>query len=234
MTNTEAGLLDDIIANPADDVPRLILADWLEERGSLRGTFIRKQIWLHNAAKQRKRTRIKQKRKRNAVMWQVDNLEAIADFTPELQLGGLYAADLPILWRGNLWVARRGTGGKTEGCVLYRRGFLAEIHGPLTVLLEHLPRLVREQPIERVRVTDREPQEDRPGQFNWYREGSYIARENATLSEEIWVWLPPDVEGDGPDRIRYHSQPTADAAHAALSVALLRWAKVKPAEEPAP
>jgi uncharacterized protein (TIGR02996 family) len=44
------GLLRDIIANPADEAPRLVLADWLDERGdaeqSVRAEFIRLQCDL--------------------------------------------------------------------------------------------------------------------------------------------------------------------------------------------
>ena len=35
-----------ILAAPDDDTPRLIYADWLEERGDLRGEFIRLQVEL--------------------------------------------------------------------------------------------------------------------------------------------------------------------------------------------
>ena len=42
MTHDEA-FLQAIIDNPDDDAPRLIYADWLEERGDPRGEFIRVQ-----------------------------------------------------------------------------------------------------------------------------------------------------------------------------------------------
>lgn len=42
----EAGLLRAILDDPADDVPRLIYADWLEDRGDPRGEFIRVQCEL--------------------------------------------------------------------------------------------------------------------------------------------------------------------------------------------
>lgn len=46
MTEHEA-FLDAIIADPADDTPRLMYADWLEERGNAeRAEFIRVQIQL--------------------------------------------------------------------------------------------------------------------------------------------------------------------------------------------
>src|SRR5690349_1581151 len=42
------GLLDDVIENPDDDTPRLVMADWLEERGDPlahdRARFIRLQL----------------------------------------------------------------------------------------------------------------------------------------------------------------------------------------------
>lgn len=41
------GFWQDIIANPDDDAPRLIYADWLEEQGQLhRAEFIRTQCHL--------------------------------------------------------------------------------------------------------------------------------------------------------------------------------------------
>ncbi len=43
MTPEEA-FLKDITEHPEDDTPRLIFADWLEERGDPRGEFIRLQV----------------------------------------------------------------------------------------------------------------------------------------------------------------------------------------------
>lgn len=43
---SESHFLEEIIANPHDDVPRLVYADWLEERGDPRGEFIRLQFEL--------------------------------------------------------------------------------------------------------------------------------------------------------------------------------------------
>jgi uncharacterized protein (TIGR02996 family) len=42
----DAGFLEAICENPDDDVPRLVYADWLEERGDPRGEFIRLQCAL--------------------------------------------------------------------------------------------------------------------------------------------------------------------------------------------
>src|SRR5207244_2686349 len=40
---TPEEFIQEILANPDDDTPRLIFADWLEERGDSRGEFIRVQ-----------------------------------------------------------------------------------------------------------------------------------------------------------------------------------------------
>jgi uncharacterized protein (TIGR02996 family) len=46
MAPDEALFLDRVCADPDDDAPRLIYADWLDERGDPRGEFIRIQIAL--------------------------------------------------------------------------------------------------------------------------------------------------------------------------------------------
>jgi uncharacterized protein (TIGR02996 family) len=53
--DTRAALLAEIIANPDDDGPRLILADLLDERGDPRGAFIRVQVELADWREQLKR-----------------------------------------------------------------------------------------------------------------------------------------------------------------------------------
>jgi uncharacterized protein (TIGR02996 family) len=48
---TRAAFLADIVANPDDDTPRLVYADWLDENGDPdRAEFIRAQIELHRLA----------------------------------------------------------------------------------------------------------------------------------------------------------------------------------------
>ncbi|MBO0698035.1 MAG: TIGR02996 domain-containing protein [Zavarzinella sp.] len=46
MAPEEAAFLDRVSADPDDDAPRLIFADWLDERGDPRGEFIRVQVAL--------------------------------------------------------------------------------------------------------------------------------------------------------------------------------------------
>src|SRR5438105_4767447 len=46
----EQGFLKAIQANPDDDLSRLVYADWLDERGDLRGEFLRLQLALRSLA----------------------------------------------------------------------------------------------------------------------------------------------------------------------------------------
>lgn len=208
--NTEAGLLDDIIANPADDVPRLILADWLEDHGRYNtARFIRQQI--------------------AGEVGMVPLLDVVRIVDP-MGIGGLgrrKASKEDCIWKRN----------DSSERLVFRRGFVAEVHAPLSVLREHLPRLVQEQPIEAVRVTDKRPAEydaagetptdDNPAtQFAWWRwEPGGRADDEDDIPTEVWDLLEGDYVSDTDLDKTY---PTADAAHAALSVAMLRWAKAHP------
>jgi uncharacterized protein (TIGR02996 family) len=51
----EAAFMQAIVADPTDDSPRLVYADWLEERGDLRGEFLRIQTMLARMPKKDKR-----------------------------------------------------------------------------------------------------------------------------------------------------------------------------------
>ena len=50
MLPEEAALLDRVCADPDDDGPRLVFADWLDERNDPRGEFIRVQVALARVA----------------------------------------------------------------------------------------------------------------------------------------------------------------------------------------
>jgi len=102
----------------------------------------------------------------------------------------------------------------------FRRGFIAEVHAPLSVLLEHLPALVRQHPIERVRATDKEPEffEDLSNPWTWWRHGDRAG----SIGSGLWAKLDGHVV-DAVDSVSSGKDyPTAEAAHDALSVALLK------------
>ena len=113
--------------------------------------------------------------------------------------------------------------GPVYANILFRRGFVAEIHAPLAVLQQHLPALVRQHPIERVRATDKEPEffEDLSNPWTWWRHGDRAG----SIGSGLWAKLDGHVV-DAVDSVSSGKDyPTAEAAHEALSVALLTLAR---------
>src|ERR1043165_6227212 len=45
----EQAFLHSLLANPSDDTLRLVFADWLDEHGDPRGTFLRVEVAFHQA-----------------------------------------------------------------------------------------------------------------------------------------------------------------------------------------
>lgn len=112
--------------------------------------------------------------------------------------------------------------------IAFRRGFIAEIHAPLAVLQEHLPALVRQHPIERVRVTDKEPDHYPeltdlwPEHWSWWSNND---SDPSSVKKQVWDILDGFDTGYMSMEEECKNYPTADAAHAALSEVLLRLAK---------
>lgn len=71
MSSNEA-FLAAICDNPADDTPRLIYADWLEERGDPRAEFIRVQVELARLPKRDKRRKDLKVREEELLEWYGD------------------------------------------------------------------------------------------------------------------------------------------------------------------
>jgi uncharacterized protein (TIGR02996 family) len=157
MHSTRRALLDAVIANPGDDLPRLVFADWCEDNGeSERAEFIR---------------------------WQL----ASPGHTSEgpLRTNGLLSVgDKSWLW------------SKASGCTMdvpeinrvHRRGFIAELRGPLATLLEHGPAIAAEHPLESVSVTDRDPAYFASAYFAWFDEDVPVGTrewERSRLPESI-------------------------------------------------
>ena len=119
-------LIAAVLADPDDDLPRLVFADWLDERGEAdTARFLRAQIalaalpeWEPQAVALR-RTRPE---------W--DRTEALAGGLPRLAPGG-----------GLHWIASD----------LFRRGFGHSVHAPqLIALRTRMPELLAEVPVERL------------------------------------------------------------------------------------
>ena len=140
-------MLAAIIANPADDLPRLVYADWLDENGeSERAEFIRIQIMLSRGVV--------------AACSKCGKCHSdYASFTKQCR------GDLCSLKRLEYMVSRRhivwewhGPGVTAHACLVgsndWKRGFVYRIIGSLGDLLSHGPAIVAVNPVEVVSVTE--------------------------------------------------------------------------------
>jgi uncharacterized protein (TIGR02996 family) len=119
-------------------------------------------------------------------------------------------------------------GGLITDFLKWRRGFVAEVHAPLAVLQQHLPAIVREHPIERVRATDKEPRIYSAEVALWPEHCTWWIDTGMAEPDDIHESLARHLIADMPsfgDGGRGRNYPTAEAAHAALSDALLTLAR---------
>lgn len=158
MTTIADAFLEDILAHPDDDTPRLIFADWLEEEGgdSERAEFIRVQCRMHGM---------------------ICAYQPFSSFRKQVscehcelkrRAKTLIAAN-DVRWAGM---------SPPEGATfLWLRGFLAEVECRMEEWMEVGPKLVKSQPIEKVRIRDRRPQ------FSW---NTYDIQADA--GESVYRW----------------------------------------------
>jgi uncharacterized protein (TIGR02996 family) len=207
MDSRERGLLADVIANPGDDFPRLVYADWCEDNGrEARAEFIRVQCevagirpgeWCVNGPRDdgeptsgcdcRRCTRLRRER--------------------EL-----------LVARENEWTpdpfSRLGVTIDRWG---WRRGFIGDVRLPCHAWMSHGRALADAAPLELVQLSDRGPLEMR----------------NAETLVVDWSWVSEDATGRYPQAVLppalYRllprpSYPTEGEAMIGLSVACLAWA----------
>lgn len=194
------GFLADILANPDDDVPRLIYADWLEEHGwSERAEFIRVQCELD----------------RNFVGYTYADRRALED--REHACRPLWTRD-PHTLRGTIGgdADERGWGWH------YARGFVEVVECPCQEWLAHGPALVRAHPIRKVRLSDKRPFSGYPTRrWIWMLmlDHHYLSQDasEAGLPRELYDVLPAATRRDG--------WPSEADAQVALSRACLAWAR---------
>lgn len=204
-------LLQAVLASPADDLPRLVMADWIEENGDPdRADRIR-----FMCANPRKWFRILLDLEHGVRAGLDGYTDQWVEADDDWSLGRAGAG-----WRGIYW----------------HRGFVAGVRHPLAdwYRVDVGPVLVRSHPVEHVRATDRHTVEAQGGYW-WLRpEGAYELAATAVLPGPVFDRLGGFDREDtviastlveatlavGRGR-RYR---TAEAAHAALSSALRRWA----------
>jgi uncharacterized protein (TIGR02996 family) len=136
-------ILAAIIADPADDLPRLAYADWCEENGDdARAEFIRVQVALAKLDAE--------------LMDEEDCGSSGCEGCKERR--GLRAREAELR-RGMYSMGSYGT---------FRRGFLAKWKGPLDAWLEHGQALAAAHPLERVEASDKRPDHEEDNRWRWY------------------------------------------------------------------
>jgi uncharacterized protein (TIGR02996 family) len=136
MHPEERGLLDAIIEAPADDVPRLIYADWLLDRGG--EADARRAHRIHRLCTPQRRH---------------DSLEIRYDGRRGewLLVPGLKGLDAVPITDGVIENCLPGIPAGVDGLtVIDRRGFAAEVRLPLEAWREHGPCMASLHPLERV------------------------------------------------------------------------------------
>lgn len=246
MTDMERAFLDAILADPADDTPRLIYADWLEiERGEAeRAEFIRVQCAIDRL---------------NAEL--MSGEDCSSPHCPgcnerrvlrgrERDLLGAHGADWAASLARSLGLERWGNAGVTCGpgdaragtTWTFRRGFLAEVRCGLASWREHGPDLCGEHPVEVVQITDAEPVFSFES-YSWWCGGN-IPGSGCNTPEPIWRMMPPRDQQPSQDPHNpsetwgdWKCFDSEQEARAALDAAALLWAQTEAKrrrEEPTP
>lgn len=240
MTDDERALLAGVAASPNDDVPRLVLADALDENASsmecpeckgerewplYEEDYVGPKLrcWTCDG-----RGNVSDGRAERAmfIRGQIKN--------PYLALPGVVVREFAALF--GVSARELGRSGFTFGSRLsfatpsivaaeWRRGFIERIELPLAAFMAHAADLFSRHPVIRdVRLSDREPGEQRYySGHGWYwygRELANIVIEPDDLPPAIYRWLTAPMQADG-----FRGYPTPELAHAALSAACCRYGR---------
>ena len=236
MTDGEA-LIRSVLANPADDAPRLVYADWLDERGrAADAEFIRVQIELarlgfdgafhvdSQGRLQRMPAHIERHQERQLELW----------------MGGAGRPELPAElanWPMTIHPMR----GQSRRI---RRGFVERVASFAGIFLEVVAGLFRHQPVAHVALVDKQPFQTDRG-YGWARLTGLDSF--GSVPAELWPHLVGTGAGTDVRTTRaaepegnFESEhpasdpepvqpviiyPTADAAEAALSWTCVRYGR---------
>lgn len=222
MTDADA-LLAAVLAEPDDDGPRLVYADWLEEHDEpKRAEFIRVQLEIA-----RIEAEIESGEDCDSPQCPAcSELRSLRRRERELLIGS------PTSWganghfsdflseQGHLW-----PGGAGDPTWEYRRGFVESVRCTLATFLAHGPAVVRCQPVTRVDVTDRSPLCGNSPTAHWSNQG--VPGRSCRVLSQVYALLPSSRT----TVCTYYD--TEAAARDALSAALLAAVK-PPAAAPPP
>lgn len=212
----DAGFLEAIIRDPADDVPRLIYADWLDDRGEAdRAEFIRDQVEFRHGSRD----------------W--DLLDA--------NLGAWCPWFAPPRGEGHEHFSRSATSAirvnhPCGSVTWWRRGFLTKVLCPWGTWLGRGAGMAT-HPVESVRLSDRNPIEAYAAEglteapmWGWALE-SWDRRNHYLREHECPRPLEPYLLDQGSGDLWLADgcvvYPHPDGARAALSRACLDWARAR-------
>ncbi len=186
-------LLSAILESPADDLPRLVCADWLEENGEPeRAEFIRVQIEivrLEAIVSRWSKTPSNKKggaagdgAEAGAALAKAQNMQARERelWTPPLNRD--WIKSLPMLATLLIGNDQPSRGMLTWGFI--SRGFVSSITLPRSALL-HLPSILRTQPIERITCEGVEFAIDKPHIWDTESHCGYRSRWRCTWSSGL-------------------------------------------------
>lgn len=202
MTNidtTQSALLAAIRANPADDAPRLIYADWLDENATMDekchrcggdGTIENDSTGREYTCPNCNGNRVSLKGNRFAE--RAEFIRRQCEFpTGDNVLCGIDGEYSNVHWH---WAAEflamcqwnmRGLHRK----VIFRRGFVAEVRLTLAEFLRHAKAIAAVHPVQTWVLTNREPEQFQAGEWAYYVSvEDYRNPDNITHKS----WLVPD------------------------------------------
>jgi uncharacterized protein (TIGR02996 family) len=219
-------LLAAVIADPADDGPRLAYADRLEEAGGddARAEFIRVQCELARLDPG------PEDRRRASNLLARHRKGAPVRMTARTPATLLMREHLLLVAHEGDWSPPEFTSGPPIRHWGWRRGFVDEVRLPCDAWLSHGPALARAAPLTRVRLTDRTPNPADGGhtsRYYWW---------HGDLPAGVYRLMAcDDAQPAAPrERPNWKRYPDLAAAGSAASAALLAWARAAAPEAAAP
>jgi uncharacterized protein (TIGR02996 family) len=209
-------LLRAVLADPADDTARLVLADWLEEAGDgERAEFIRVQVELAQLGHVRGRE--------DDATWQaVCRLcgQARDHYWFPREFAGAPRFKGRAIDGGGLSLEYEADGGVNPELVV-RRGFVSEARCTLSDFERHAAALFAAQPIERVVLTDKQPSSFDKGvpPFYWFGDGWISSRHDDELPDYLLGIMEELRLGNSFNRPDGAKARTFDASQLALDAA---------------
>lgn len=157
---TAAAILRDVLEHPDDDVPRLVLADWLEEHGEGgRAEFVRTQLQL-DPMRDESLQELKRKGQhagrpcRHTWPEMCANCRALCKREKEI-IGEGYIWEHPN--QLDRWLPGYDTVWPMQNPPVWRRGFVESIALPFAAFTEHAEALFAAHPITTVHLSDVAP-----------------------------------------------------------------------------